>query len=324
MELFSGWMFSDILKYLRKYFFVAVAVLLFFPPLYDYAEEKKVTPGQDIEYIKVSDSVVIARHGYGANIICFALDNGLVFSDCGMRTEVTARFRRDMEKNFGKKTLALFITHAHIDHFFGMAAFSDVKVFASRKSEELFTKQLHIEFSERRIRQYDIIFPGFRESLSTAKPFLPTDWFDKEMSMGEGEKRVVFKNTGGHTAGSSSAYLISEGVLAVGDLVQVDRYPYFGDPDVDIKQWIESLKYWESLDVKKVCPGHGRIVGSDYVRLVREFFERMVAVLKKLKDSNIPVPEVSTHPALPEGYWGDKVKRPVWYGFCIERLYKKM
>ncbi len=77
----------------------------------------------------------------------------------------------------------------------------------------------------------------------------------------------MFANTGGHTAGSSYVYVPSEKVLITGDLVQVDKYPYFGDQSTDIQAWIDTLKKWYAMNPTRVCPGHGRVVDTDYLKL---------------------------------------------------------
>jgi len=115
-----------------------------------------------IEYHIASDSVVMAKHQYGSNITCLATEEGLYFVDCGLNTELAGQFRKNMEKKFAKKTVALLLTHAHIDHFFGMGAFSDVKVISSETGKNLWDRQLSIEFNEKRIQAYDRIFSGRR------------------------------------------------------------------------------------------------------------------------------------------------------------------
>ena len=103
------------------------------------------------DYIEVTPKVVLAKHGYGANITCLATNGGLYFVDCGLNTELALRFRQDMEKKFHKKTLALLVTHPHFDHFLGMGAFSDVQVVAAKPGESLWKRQLAIEFNEERV-----------------------------------------------------------------------------------------------------------------------------------------------------------------------------
>ena len=84
------------------------------------------------ELVEVSPSVVMALHGNGSNISCVALDDGLVFFDAGLSTRTAAAFRREMEEAFHRPTVALVLTHAHLDHLLGMAAFDDVPVYAAQ------------------------------------------------------------------------------------------------------------------------------------------------------------------------------------------------
>lgn len=274
--------------------------------------------------VEVSPAVVMARHEYGANITCIALDDGLVFVESGMSTELAAEFRSVMEARFERKTKALLLTHGHIDHFLGMGAFSDVDVVAAASGKELFEKQLAIEFDEAKIEMYTGIFPKFRESIGTAKPFLPTVWFEKEISLGKGSNRLVLRNSGGHTSCSSYVYFEPEGLIVAGDLVQVDQYPYFGDPTTDLEAWIGTLKLWAGMEVRKIAPGHGRVVDRGYLPQVWGFFETLIATLKELKAEGVSIEEAVRHSRLPKGYWGDDLPEPGWWLYCIASLYRSL
>jgi len=301
-----------------------ISILLLFSLFIVSAGLSQEIENHNAEYINVSESVVLAKHAYGANITCIATNDGLIFIDCGMKTELAKQFRLDMEKKFNSKTFGLFVTHAHIDHFLGMGAFSDVKVFAAESSKKLWEKQLAIEFNEKAIQGYTNIFPKFRESVTTAKPFIPNEWFKEEKVLGSGEDELILTNTGGHTIGSSSLYFAKESVIVTGDLVQVDQYPYFGDPTTDMDKWLATFRKWESLPIKKVCAGHGRIVGKEYITTMKNYFESLIASLKELKKKNLDVREVVRHEDLPKGYWGKDKERPRWFDYCIASLYQKI
>jgi glyoxylase-like metal-dependent hydrolase (beta-lactamase superfamily II) len=285
-------------------------------------------PGRELKpgtkYFQVTPAVVMAKHEYGSNIICIATGNGLYFIDCGLSTELLKQFRTDMEKKFGKSTRALLITHAHIDHFLGMAAFKDVDVIAAESGKTVWQRQLAIKFTPQQIKGYSGIFPKFAEAVKTAKPFLPNLWFKDEKVLGTGDDRLVFTNTGGHSACSSSVYFPKEGVLVAGDLVQVDQWPYFGDPTTDMKAWLTTFKKWETLPVKKVCAGHGEVTDLSYVKLMRNYFENMIVTLKKLKGKKLPIQEVVTHKDLPAKYWSGTKPQPRWWNYCIAALYRKL
>lgn len=276
-----------------------------------------------VKYIDVSPSVVMAENPNGSNITCIALDDGLVFVDAGLVTSLAADFRKAMEQRFDRPTKYLFLTHSHLDHIFAMGAFSDVEVVAASSEKALFEQQLAIEWNEERKSVWSGIFPAFAEAFPTAEPFLPTVWVDGEKTFGSGDSTAVFATTGGHTTGSSYVWYPSEGVLVGGDLVQVDKYPYFGDPTNDLAAWIAALKSWHAMEPTAICPGHGRSVDKDYLRLEWEYFEALIAALSKLKAEDVPVEEVVVHESLPAAYWPDQPE-PRWWKYCIATCFRSL
>jgi glyoxylase-like metal-dependent hydrolase (beta-lactamase superfamily II) len=276
-------------------------------------------------YVDVSESAVMLQNEkvHGSNITCLATDEGLVFVDCGLFTEIAAAFRRDMEARFEKKTIALFLTHGHTDHFFGMGAFGDVPVVAAAAEKPLFEQQLSVDF-ESRVEGYKRIFPLFDQALKTARPFAPNRWFEDATTFGTGKNQIVIRRTGGHTAGSSCALMPAQGVLVAGDNVQVDYFPYFGDRTGDMPVWIKTLRQWEGMDLQKICPGHGRVVDKAYVTAVRGYYEDLVTTLEKLKSEGVPVREAVSHPDLPAGYWPEGMEKPVWFDPAVAGLYRSL
>ena len=276
-----------------------------------------------VEYIDVSPSVVMAQNPDGSNLTCIALDEGLVFVDAGLDTNVAAAFRTAMENRFDRRTKYLFLTHGHIDHIFAMGAFSDVEVVAASSEKPLFERQLAIEWDEEKTAAYTGIFPTVADVVDTAKPFLPTVWVDTEKTFKSGDNRVVFATTGGHTTGSSYVWFPREGVLVGGDLVQVDKYPYFGDQSNDLLRWIDALKSWHKMEPAAICPGHGRAVDKDYLRLEWEFFEALIVALEQLKSEGVPIEEAVVHASLPAAYWPDQPE-PRWWKYCIALCYRSL
>lgn len=278
-----------------------------------------------LSYVDVSESVVMLQNEkvHGSNMTCMATDDGLVFVDCGLFTDIAARFRKDMEARFEKKTIALFLTHAHTDHLFGMGAFADVPVVAAAAEKPLFEQQLSVDFQSR-VESYKRIFPLFDEALKTAEPFMPTTWFDDEITFGSGKNQVAIRRTGGHTAGSSYALTTSRNVLVAGDNVQVDNFPYFGDRTGDMTVWIETLRDWEDMNLRSVCPGHGRVVDKAYVTAMREYYEELVAALRKLKSEGVPIREAVSHPSLPSGYWPEGLEKPGWFDPAVAGVYRSL
>jgi glyoxylase-like metal-dependent hydrolase (beta-lactamase superfamily II) len=260
---------------------------------------------------------------YGSNMTCFALDDGLLFLDTGLFTGIAGKFRKDMDAKFQKKTIALLLSHAHTDHFFGMGAFTDVPVVAAAAGKERFRQQLSIDF-EGRVEDFKRIFPQFEEALETARPFMPTIWVGMEIEFGSGENAVLFRSTGGHSACSSYAYSPAERVIAAGDNLQVGGYAYFGDPTTEMDKWIQTLAQWETLGGSTFCPGHGRPVDLPYLTSARVYFQDLVFALTTLKTEGVPVEDAVKHPSLPNGYWESDATEPPWYRPAIAGLYRSM
>ena len=43
------------------------------------------------------------------------------------------------------------------------------------------------------------------------------------------------------------------------------------------------------MEPATICPGHGRAVDKDYLRLEWEYFEALIAALAKLKAEGVPI-----------------------------------
>ena len=276
----------------------------------------------DVSFEDVTESIVLAQNDYGANLVCVALEDELVFVDAGLHAGFTAEFRSAMEERFGLKASTLMVTHAHIDHLLGVGAFSDCEVVAAEAGRMRFERFLAAEYTEEMIQGAERLFPHFRESIELAELSMPTTWVRNRMVLGEGD--VVFQLVGGHSSCSSSIHVIPERVIMAGDLMQVDRTPYFGEPDTDVDKWIGALKTWEGMDLDAVVPGHGGAADRNYVTRVRVFFEEMLEALRSLKEEVVPLDEVAHHPRLPSGYWPIDAERKPTYDFSINSLYKRL
>jgi glyoxylase-like metal-dependent hydrolase (beta-lactamase superfamily II) len=276
-----------------------------------------------MSYIEISDSVVLFQNDWGSNAACIALDDELLFVDVGLNTSNAANFRKAMEEKYQKKTSTLILTHGHIDHFLGMAAFKDVQVVAPELSKAGIERFVGLEFTEQIINNMASVFDGFRESVGEAEPFMPHKWMKDRMTFGKNHE-VVFQVVGGHTECSSSVHFMPDNIVISGDLLQVERYPYFGEPDTDIVKWITALKTWENAKVTTILPGHGRSIDLKYLSAVRTYFEDLLNILKELKKEELSPEEVVKHPKLPKGYWPDNAKKTPYFDYSIANVYKML
>ncbi|MCW3981508.1 MAG: MBL fold metallo-hydrolase [Candidatus Bathyarchaeota archaeon] len=230
-----------------------------------------------------------------SNVTCIGLPNELVFVDCGLSSKFAARFRKDMEAKFQRKTSHLLLTHLHRDHYWAMGAFKDVDVVASRK-ELSYVKRI-LKDPESRKRQWARRIVGNKaiaEAITSANLFLPTIRVREKLMLGS-DNEVVFQVAGGHSAGSAYVYSPSERVLCTGDNLLTCYAQLVGDGE----RMLETYRHWETLDIDHVVPGHGGVVSKAYITKVRSYFEELISTLKELKDSNLDLKSILKHPDLP-------------------------
>lgn len=271
--------------------------------------------------VEASPTVIMALHDNGSNLTCVALDEGLIFFDASLSTRTASLFRRAMETRFERRTIALVLTHAHLDHILGMGAFDDVEVYAAAAGRPRWEHFVGIEWDERALKGYASVFPTLPDELPDATLRLPTAWFDDELVLGEGDDTIVIRRTGGHTVDSSSVVVGAERVVIAGDLVQARRRPYFGEPDTDFPAWINALEEWEKLEVSGVCPGHGPVIDEAELGEIRRWFEGASMAMEEVKRQGASFEGVLADPGLPAGYWPAEDVAPRWWATCVKRLY---
>jgi len=276
-----------------------------------------------MRYDQVTENVTFFRLNQGSNLICIALDNELVFIDSGLNTIVARDFRREMEKKYERKTSMLILTHGHLDHFLGMGAFSDCRIFAAESGKPRFEKFVNLEFTEEILDNMGRVFPSIKVAVATAKLSMPNVWVKERKTYGKNQE-LVFQIIGGHSCCSSTIYYAPDKILMVGDLIQADVYPYFGEPDTDMSKWIGALKEWEAEDFQFILPGHGGVLTKNYIPKVRIFFEKLMEELIKFKTEGVTEEDLVKRALLDEGYWPEDAVRKPAYNISVLNLYRNL
>jgi cyclase len=132
----------------------------------------------------------------------------------------------------------VFITHSHTDHTGGISLF-DCPVLA------------HKLIYQRVIK---------REK-SKEIPNLPTEYFEDTYRRDIGGVEFEFIHTGGHTPGSSVAWLPESRMLFAGDLIYGGRYPILAP--ANIRKLVKVLRRLPKYDAKFIVPGHGHICDNE-------------------------------------------------------------
>jgi glyoxylase-like metal-dependent hydrolase (beta-lactamase superfamily II) len=278
------------------------------------------------EIVDVKDDIVLMRvlgtKSNQGNVICIALDDGLIFVDTGQNVRATAEFRSKMEKRFNKKPIFVFLTHTHWDHIFGMDVFNDVPIISSLAGVEAIEKALEGDLSvEGRQRVIEDIkdwvkeegrIPTkaqeqFFEDLTNVKITVPSIGVAGEIEFGSNGRKHKFRPIGGHSDCSSIVLCEKEGVLITGDNLVAEHGANSPCMLAGFKpESIEILEGFEQTGVDTFIPGHGPIVGLDYISKSREWFTAMFETLRSLKSKDIPTENAIKDSTLPEFFEDEK------------------
>jgi glyoxylase-like metal-dependent hydrolase (beta-lactamase superfamily II) len=153
----------------------------------------------------------------------------------------------------GRNLVAVFVTHGHGDHFFGLAPllerFPRAKAIAIPAVVDAMPKQLAPESIDGFWRK------RFPEQIFDRLPIaerLEGDRFDLE-----GEPLIAVDAGYTDTEASSSLYVPSLDLIAAGDVVYNEIHPYLAETDRHSRlEWIAALDRLEALNPRAVVAGH--------------------------------------------------------------------
>jgi glyoxylase-like metal-dependent hydrolase (beta-lactamase superfamily II) len=153
----------------------------------------------------------------------------------------------------GKNLVAIYITHAHGDHFFGLVPllerFPRARAVALPEVVEAMRAHLSPEIVDGFFKK---LFPGqIPGRLMVAEPVDPAGL---EL---EGERLVPVRIGRTDTASSTSLHVPSVRLVVAGDVVYGGIHPYLGETDTASRlEWIAALDKLEGLKPKAVVAGH--------------------------------------------------------------------
>lgn len=207
----------------------------------------------------------------------------------------------------GKNLTAIYLTHGHGDHVFGVGSllehFPNAKAVATLEVIAAMREQVSPTSLEGFWRK---LFPGqIPENLPVADP-LPGN----ELHL-EGHKLVVVNTGRTDTAQSTCLHVPSIGLLVAGDAVYNGIHPYLAETTTESRrEWIATLDRLEALNPRSVIAGHKIPENQDDPRIIAETkqylrdFNRLdeaTATVRELYDAML---ELYPNRANPGSLWG--------------------
>lgn len=212
---------------------------------------------------------------------------GALLVDTGSTPEQGRILRRSVTTVTDVPLQAVVVTHAHYDHAFGLAAFTDLPT-------------LGHESVAGRLRdpEADATAAGLGLTLDDLTP--PSRGLAVAASVDLGDRRVEVAHLGaGHTEGDLLVIVPDADLLFAGDLLESAGAPWFG-PDSVPHEWAATLDGVIGLMTARTLavPGHGDPVDREFVFEARGRVAAVSGELTRLVDEGVPESE-----ALAAGSW---------------------
>ncbi len=171
-------------------------------------------------------------------------------------------------------------THAHFDHTFGNARFPGAEVWAHQSVPAALREGRHDAPADPEYQGVTVVEP---DRLVSA-----------HVTLDLGDRVAELRHLGpAHTDGDLVVWIPDVGVLFAGDLVEESGPPAYGSDSFPL-EWPEALARlveWPADGDLLVVPGHGAVVGRQFIERQRADVAAVARILQELWEAGVPQEE---------------------------------
>jgi len=187
----------------------------------------------------------------------------------------------------------LINTEGHIDHIFGNHWFADVDIIGHEKLDELFWTvagdlpcyEYSVDIIKRQDKDFLHLMPS-EEDYIVARPNIK---IGDKMILKTGGLSFEIYHTPGHSTSQLAVLVPEEGVLFTGDTIFSGCQTWLHS--AEIGPLLDSLSFLEKLEYEFIVPGHGPVVGKQYIKEQRAFIYEWITAVAKGIEAGWPLDE---------------------------------
>jgi glyoxylase-like metal-dependent hydrolase (beta-lactamase superfamily II) len=265
-----------------------------------------------VAFTEVADRVYVLRQPVLDVNVTLVVGDGAALVVDTLSTTAQAAELAAAARRLTRDPFILVNTHHHFDHCFGNATLAGDPpgpIYAHQFTCELLRD--HPQLVRR--QAYDEVLPAEPElatEVARVPVLAPTHPVGAETTLDVGGRPVVLRHLGrGHTAGDLVVLVPDADVLVAGDLIEESGPPAF--EDAYPLEWVETVAALLRLTTPAsvVVPGHGAVVGPDFVRRQHEDLAALAWLIRDGHADHSPAEQIARHAPFEPGVALTAVRR---------------
>jgi cyclase len=243
-------------------------------PEMKFNDVKELAPGVFFRYSSISATDPRVPFG-GCNNIWVVFKDYVFVVDANFPKEA-GDVLADIKKTTKKPIKYVLDTHHHGDHAYGNCIWAKegAQIIASKPTTRLLKTNGPKQWADASTG------PMGRADLKKNELKQADITFEDSYVLDDGSQRVEIYAFGhAHTSGDAVAYLPRQKILCTGDACVNGAFNFMGHSNSG--SWIKCLDKMQKLEVRLVCPGHGKVATRDLLGTQKRYFAEMRTTIKK-------------------------------------------